>query len=187
MATNEHAVEGVAGRYASALFELANENGAVADVERQLGEFQGMMNESADLVRLVRSPVVAADDQAQALGAVLDKAGIAGLTGNFLKLLAQNRRLFLVSDMIKAFRQLASAARGEVTAVVSSASALTDEQLDELKRTLKASVGKDVSLETRVDPTLLGGLVVKLGSRMIDSSLRTKLQSLKVALGGTSA
>jgi F-type H+-transporting ATPase subunit delta len=187
VATNEQAVEGVAGRYASALFDLASESSAVAEVEANLNAFQAMLNDSPDLTRLVRSPVIAADDQAKALSAVLDKAGIGGLAGNFLKLLARNRRLFAVTDMIPAYRALAARARGEVMAEVTSASALTEAQLSDLKATLKAAVGKDVTLNTRVDPALLGGLVVKLGSRMIDSSIKTKLQSLKVALGGSPA
>lgn len=187
MATNDTIVEGVAGRYASALFDLANESGKAADVERDLAAFRGLMNESPDLVRLVRSPVISAEDQSRALAAILEKAGIGGLASNFLKLIAKNRRLFAVEDIIKVFQALAAKARGEVTAEVTSALPLNDAQTAALKETLKASVGKDVTLQARVDPAILGGLIVKVGSRMIDSSLKTKLQNLKVVLTGAGA
>ncbi|MFN0218802.1 MAG: F0F1 ATP synthase subunit delta [Hyphomicrobium sp.] len=187
MATDETVVEGVAGRYAAALFDLAKDASKLAEVEADLSKFQGLLDQSADLVRLVRSPVIAADDQARALGAILDKAGVDGLTANFLKLVAKNRRLFALPDMIKAFRAQAAKARGEARAEVTSAVALTDAQVTELKKSLKASVGKEVMLDARVDPTLLGGLIVKVGSRMVDSSIRTKLETLKVVLSGSGA
>lgn len=182
VATDGTVVEGVAGRYAAALFDLAKDTAKLAEVEADLGKFRRMLDESPDLVRLVRSPVVRAEDQSKALGAIIARAGFGELTGNFLKLLAKNRRLFATADIIAAFRALAAKSRGEATAEVASAVALTDAQIAELKKTLKASVGKDVTLNTRVDPSLLGGLVVKIGSRMVDSSIRTKLQNLKVAL-----
>ena len=183
MATEEPIMSSVAGRYASALFDLSSEQGQVADVERQLIRFQELVDGSADLKRLVRSPVFSADDQAKAIGAVLDKAGIGGLGGNFLRLAAKNRRLFAVEDMIKGFRALAARARGEVQAEVTSAFALSDEQITALKDALRGSIGgKDVQLDLRVDPALLGGLIVKLGSRMVDSSLRTKLATLKTRM-----
>jgi F-type H+-transporting ATPase subunit delta len=179
-------VEGVAGRYASALFDLAKDSSNISEVEANLVKFQGLLDISDDLKTMVRSPVIAAADQAKALDAVLTKVGISGLPANFFKMVAANRRLFAVQDIIKAFRAIAAKARGEVTAEVTSAVALNDAQTAELKQTLKASVGKDVTLNARVDPSLLGGLIVKVGSRMVDSSLRTKLQSLKTQLGGTS-
>lgn len=187
VAADDTGVEGVAGRYASALFDLATESGQVAEVETQLTSFQALLDESADLVRLVRSPVIATEDQERAISAILDKSEISGLTANFLKLIAKNRRLFAISDIIKSYRAIAAKARGEVTAEVTSAVALNDDNTASLKETLKAAVGKDVTLVTRIDPSLLGGLIVKVGSRMIDSSLRTKLQNLKVALGGAGA
>jgi len=187
VATNDTIVEGVAGRYASALFDLAKESSKVSDIESDLVNFQGLLDESPDLLRLVRSPVIGVDDQSRAITAILDKAGIGGLTANFLKLVTANRRLFVIQDIIKAYRALAAKARGEITAEVTSAFVLNDEQVAALKDTLKASAGKDVTLSTRVDPSLLGGLIVKVGSRMIDSSLKTKLQNLKVALGGAGA
>jgi F-type H+-transporting ATPase subunit delta len=186
VATDDTIVEGVAGRYASALFELANESSKISDVEKDLVTFQGLLDESPDLVRLVRSPVIAADDQARAIAVIVDKAGISGLAANFLKLVSSNRRLFVIQDIIKAYRALAAKARGEISAEVTSAVPLSDEQVAALKETLKASMGKDVALQSRVDPGLLGGLIVKVGSRMIDSSLRTKLQNIKVALSEAS-
>lgn len=184
MATNETSVDGVAGRYASALFDLARESSNVDGIEGDLVNFQALLDESPDLVRLVRSPMIAADDQAKALAAVLDKAGIGGLTANFLKLVTSNRRLFVIQDMIKVYRSLAAKARGEITAEVTSAFALDDQQITALKEKLKASVGKDVTLLSKVDPSILGGLIVKVGSRMIDSSLKTKLQNMKAVLSG---
>lgn len=187
MASNDSIVEGVAGRYAAALFDLAKESSSIPAVEGDLGKFQALLDESVDLTRMVRSPVIATEDQTKAIEAILAKAGIGGLAANFLKLIASNRRLFAVADMIKAFRAIAAKERGEVTAEVSSAVALNDAQTAELKAALKAAVGKDVTLATKVDPGLLGGLVVKVGSRMIDSSLRTKLQNLKTGLSGAGA
>ena len=185
MAADGTIVEGVAGRYASALFDLAKDSSNISEVEANLVKFQGLLDMSDDLKTMVRSPVIAAADQAKALDAVLTKVGISGLSANFFKMVAANRRLFAVQDIIKAFRAIAAKARGEVTAEVTSAVALNDAQTAELKQTLKASVGKDVTLNARVDPSLLGGLIVKVGSRMADSSLRTKLQSLKTQLGGS--
>ena len=174
---------GVAGRYASALFELASEARQVPDVEAGLNRFLVMVDGSPDLQRLVKSPAFSADEQTKAMTAILAKAGIGGLAGNFLQLIARNRRLFAVTDMIKSFRALAAKGRGEVDADVTSAFPLTEAQLTTLKDTLRASVGgKQVQVHTRVDPSLLGGLVVKMGSRMVDSSLRTKLASLKTRL-----
>ncbi|MEO1795088.1 MAG: F0F1 ATP synthase subunit delta, partial [Pseudomonadota bacterium] len=143
---------------------------------------ESLIDDSDDLKRLVRSPVYSAEDQLRALSAVLDKAGLSSLAGNFLKLIARNRRLFAVEGMIKIFRDLAARDRGEVQADVTSATPLSDEQIESLKAKLKASIGQDVQLNTRVDPSVLGGLIVKVGSRMIDSSLRTKLATLKMRM-----
>ena len=183
MANDDPMMASVAGRYASALFDLATEQRALPEVEANLLRFQSMLDASEDLRRLVKSPVFSADEQGKALGAVLEQAGIGGLAGNFLRLIAKNRRLFAAPEMIKDYRQLMARQRGEVAADVTSAHALTDAQLQALKGTLSASVGgKPVVVTTRVDASLLGGLVVKLGSRMIDSSLRTKLNSLKTVM-----
>lgn len=186
MATHDPMMASVAGRYAAALFDLANDEKKVADVESDLAKVQELLDMSADLSSLVRSPLYSADQQSAAIEKIAAKAGIGPLTVNFLKLLAKNRRLFAVSDMIKAYRVLMARSRGEVTAEVTSAVDLSEEQIAELKQALKASVGKDVQLATHVDPSLLGGLIVKIGSRMVDSSLRTKLSNLRLSLKGAS-
>ena len=173
---------GVAGRYASALLETANEQGQLAAIEADIDTVQGALAESDDLRRMVRSPVFSAEDQAKALDALLGRIGVNPLTLNFFKVLARNRRLFAAEDIIRAFKALAAEARGEVQAEVASAVALGDSQLNALKEQLKSSVGKDVQLEATVDPSLLGGLVVKIGSRMIDSSLKTKLATLNTRM-----
>ena len=175
-------LSGMAGRYATALFNLALEANAVEAVKADLDRFDALVAESADLNRLVRSPVFSVEQQLQALTAVLDRAGIGGLSANFLKLAASNRRLFAVRDMIKAFRALVAQHKGEATAEVTVAEALKDAHVDALRAALKSITGKDVDLDVKVDPGILGGLVVKLGSRMVDSSLRTKLRSLKHAM-----
>ena len=177
-------VEGMAGRYAAALFDLAKDTKQISQVEADLGKFQSMLDMSDDLKRMVRSPVISAGDQSKALAAILNKAGIGVLASNFLNLIAKNRRLFAAADMIKGFKALAAKERGESSAEVTSAVALNAGQIAALKETLKASAGKDVMLNTRIDPSLLGGIIVKIGSRMIDSSLKTKLQNLKTAMGG---
>ena len=182
MVDNASLVSGVAGRYANALFELALEAGALAAVEADLDRFAALINESADLTRLMRSPVFSADEQTRAVTAVLDKAQIGGLVANLVKVTAANRRLFAVPDMITAFKRLAAHHRGEVAAEVTSAEPLADKHVAALKEALRASLGKDVTLEARVDPSLIGGLIVKVGSRMIDGSLKTKLNSLKLAM-----
>ncbi len=175
-------ISGVAERYASSLFELALEAGSVEAISADLDRFQALIDESADLKRLIESPVFSAEEQQRAVSAVAAKAGIAGIVGNFLKVVAANRRLFALPGMIRAFRQIAAAHRGEVTAEVTSAHALTPAQEQELKSALKGVTGKDVVVAVKVDPTLLGGLIVKVGSRQIDTSLRTKLSTLKLAL-----
>ena len=141
-----------------------------------------MLADSPELNRLVRSPVFAAEVQAKALAAVLDKAGITGISANFLKVLIANRRLFAVAGVIRAFRALVAKFKGEATADVTVAETLSDKNLDALKSALKSVTGKDVTLNVKVDPSIIGGLVVKLGSRMVDSSLRTKLNSIKHAM-----
>lgn len=175
------------GRYASALFDLANEDGKLAEVEADLTNFSKLLDMSPDLRRMVASPVFSAEDQQRAVSAILAKAGISGLTANFFSLIARNRRLFAAPAMITAYKALAARHRGEVTAEVTSAVALNEEQIAELKSTLKATVGKDVQLDMRVDPAILGGLIVKVGSRMVDSSLRTKLNGLRIGLKGNAA
>lgn len=182
MADRTSPVSGVAERYASALFDLARDESALDTVEGQLEQLTTMLGESEDLKRLVRSPVFSADEQMRAIGAVADKAGITGLTGNFLRLVAHNRRLFVMPGIIQAFRAMAAAERGEISADVTSAQPLSDEQVASLKAALKEKLGKDVTLSASVNPAILGGLVVKVGSRMIDTSLRTRLMTVKTHL-----
>jgi len=182
VAKSSSPISGVADRYAGSLHELAAQAGSVAAVEADLGRIETLLAGSEDLTRLIMSPVFSADDQYKAISAVADKAGIGGLAGNFLRVVAKNRRLFAVPAMIRSFRRIAAEHRGEVAAEVTSAHALTPAQQTELKTALKGVAGKDVSIAVTVDPSLLGGLVVKIGSRQIDTSLKTKLNSLKLAL-----
>ena len=173
----------MAGRYARALFELALDAKAIDAVKADLEKFDAMMVDSADLRRLVRSPVFGATEQGKALAAVLKQAGIVGLAPNFLLFLTQNRRLFAVGQIVRAFRALVARHKGEVTAEVTAAEKLSDKHLDELKATLKSITGgKAVDLQVKIDPAIIGGLTVKLGSRMVDSSLRTKLNAIKFAM-----
>lgn len=182
VAAEDPSVSGVSGRYATALFELARDQKSVDSVKADLDKFSALLSESPDFLRLVRSPVFTADAQAKALEAVLAKAGIGGIAANFLKVLTKNRRLFAVADVIRAFRALVAKFKGEATAEVTVAEPLSDANLDALKAALKSVSGKDVDLNVKVDPSIIGGLVVKLGSRMVDSSLRTKLNSIKHAM-----
>ena len=182
VADTSQRISGVAERYASSLFELALEAGAVESVSADLDRFQAMLNESADLQRLVASPVFSADEQVRAVSALSAKAGIGETVTNFLKVVASNRRLFAVAGMIQAYRIIAARHRGEISAEVTSAHALSAAQETELKAALKSVTGKNVALAVTVDPSILGGLIVKVGSRQIDTSLRTKLSTLKLAL-----
>ncbi|CAL74363.1 ATP synthase subunit delta, membrane-bound, F1 sector [Bradyrhizobium sp. ORS 278] len=161
---------------------MARDEKSVDAVKADLDKFNALLDESADLKRLVRSPVFGADTQLKALNAVLDKAGIAGVAANVLRVLTTNRRLFAVADVIRAFNALVAKYKGEATADVTVAEPISDKNLDALKAALKTVTGKDVALNVKVDPAIIGGLVVKLGSRMIDSSLRTKLNSIKHAM-----
>ncbi|MGA8611475.1 MAG: F0F1 ATP synthase subunit delta [Xanthobacteraceae bacterium] len=182
MAAAEPIVSGMAGRYATALFDLARETNAIDAVKADLERFNGLVAESPDLTRLVRSPVFSADEQLQALSAVLERAEIGGLAAKFLKLVTTNRRLFAVRDMAKAYRQLVAEHKGEATAEVTVAERLKDEHVAALRSALKAVSGKDVDLDIRIDPAIIGGLVVKLGSRMVDTSLRTRLNAIRHAM-----
>jgi F-type H+-transporting ATPase subunit delta len=173
----------MAGRYARALFELALDAKSVDAVKADIEQLDAMIAANPDLNRLVRSPVFGAEEQARALGAVLAKAGIGGLASNFLLFVTSNRRLFAVRDMIRDFRKLVARWKGEVTAEVTAAEKLSDARLEEIKSALKSITGeKAVDLHVKIDPEIIGGLVVKLGSRMVDSSLRTKLNAIKHAM-----
>jgi F-type H+-transporting ATPase subunit delta len=172
----------MAGRYATALFELALEARAVDSVEADLQKFDGLLAASTDLTRLVRSPLFTAQVHSKALAAVLEKAGIGGLAAKFLQVVTANRRLFAVRDIVKTYAALVAHHKGEVRAQVTVAEALPDARLGEIRDTLHAVTGRDVKVDVRIDPAIIGGLVVKLGSRMVDSSLRTKLNALRHAM-----
>lgn len=173
---------GVAGRYAAALFDLAKEAGSVETVETELKALAGLIDASADLRAFLKSPVYDRDDQNRVASALAEKAGFGALTANFIRLIARNGRLFALPAVIAAFLAMAAADRGEVAAEAITAAPMNEEQAKALRHEIEAMAGKAVNLETRVDPDLLGGLIVKIGSRMIDASLRTKLNRLKTVM-----
>ncbi len=175
-------LSGVAGRYASALFDLAREQNAVDPVGSELARFEAMLRESADLTRLVRNPVFTAEEQTRAIGAVLTQSGIGGLSANFIRLVASNRRLFLLPDMIRAFRELVAQSKGIVRAQVTLAEQPSDRVMDDIKAALREVAKSEVDVNVKIDPSLIGGLVVKIGSRMVDASVRTKLNSIRLAM-----
>jgi F-type H+-transporting ATPase subunit delta len=173
----------MAGRYASALFSLAKEQLSTDKVAVDLKTFDAMVAESADLERLVRSPVFSADAQIKALGALLDRAAISSVAANFIKLAAAKRRLFAIRDMIANYNKLNDAFRGVARAEVTTAAPLSDAHTAALKEALKeVSGGKDVEISAKTDPSIIGGLVVKLGSRMVDGSLKTKLNAIRTRM-----
>jgi F-type H+-transporting ATPase subunit delta len=172
----------MAGRYATALFELALEQNAIDAVHADLERFGALLVESPDLARLVRSPVFTSEEQVRALRAVLDRVGLSGLAAQFLLAVASNRRLFAVREMIRDYRELVARHKGEVTAQVTLAQPAREEHLTAIREALAAVTHKNVQVNVTVDPSLIGGLIVKLGSRMVDSSLRTKLQMIKHAM-----
>ena len=174
----------IADRYSAALFELADQHTALDAVAADLKSLKAMTAESVDLRRLLRSPVVSRKDQQKAVRVLAEKAGFNGLTLKFLGLVAQNRRLFALDGVIEAYLSRLAAKRGEVTAQVASAVALTETQVGAISAALKKVVGSNVTLDLTVDSNLLGGLVVKVGSRMVDGSLKTKLQHLQLAMKG---
>lgn len=172
------------GRYALALFELADDAKAIAHVEQSLAAVRDALDQSADFRELTTSPLVARGQAVKAVLATADELGIDATTRSFLGVLAENRRLAALPAIIRAFRQLAARHRGEATAEVTSAHPLGPDQVDELKQQLRLRLGREVSVDLSVDPTLLGGLVVRIGSQMIDSSIRTRLNALASAMKG---
>lgn len=182
---NEAQDHGLAGRYALAIFELAQEQNAIVAVEQDFAVLKTLIAGSEDLARLVRAPVFDNAEQAKGMNAILHRMEAGALTRRFVLLLTSKRRLFVLVDVMRAFDKLVARQRGEVTAEVTSARALHDSEVTELKQILKSKLGRDARLEAKVDPSLLGGLVVKVGSRMIDSSLRTKLNGLRAAMRGS--
>ena len=174
----------LAGRYASALFDLASEAGTVTAVEGDLERLAQALDESAELRALIRNPEVSREQIGKVMAGIGVHLGLADLTRNFLGVLAENRRIGDLPGMIRAFAAIAAAQRGEVSAEVASAHALTDAQIATLEAKLRAREGRTVKLKTRVDPDLLGGLVVTVGSKRIDGSIRTRLNSLAQAMKG---
>jgi F-type H+-transporting ATPase subunit delta len=184
VAADSSGATGLAGRYATALFELAEYDKQLDEVAGDLQTLGAMVADSEDLARLIKSPVVSRDDQVSAMDAVAEAAGFSTLTKNFIGVVAENRRLFALGSMIKAYQTLLATSRGEVNAEVVSAKALSAEQVSAVEDALKQAIGSKVQVEQRVDETLLGGLVVRVGSRMVDNSLKTKLQKMRLAMKG---
>jgi F-type H+-transporting ATPase subunit delta len=174
----------LAGRYATALFELARESGRIEAVEASLGRVRAALDQSAEFRALTTSPILAREDALKGVRAAAPALGVDDATASFLGVLAQNRRLGQLPMIIRLFRTLAARHRGETTAEVTSAHPLDDSQVAELKRQLATRLGRDVAVELNVDPNILGGLVVRIGSQMIDSSIRTRLTSLAHAMKG---
>jgi F-type H+-transporting ATPase subunit delta len=183
LAQDQTIVTGMAGRYALALYELAKEQGLTDKVAEDLGKFAGLLAESEDLQRFVKSPLHSAEEQLNALNAVLERAGISGISANFLKLAAMKRRLFAIADMLDDFRKLDDLAKGRIRAEVTVAEPLSDRHIAALKTGLvDLTGGKSVEVSTKIDPTIIGGLIVKLGSRMVDASLKNKLNLLRARM-----
>lgn len=184
MASENISVAGLAGRYATALFELADEAKSLDAVSSDLARLRALVEGSADMARFVRSPVFSRDEQGKAIGAILDRLGVSQLTKNFIGLLAQKRRLFALQGIVTAFDALVAARKGETSASVVSAKPLSAAQRAALQSALKTSIKREIRMTESVDPSLLGGLVVKVGSRQIDSSLKSKLARLERAMKG---
>jgi F-type H+-transporting ATPase subunit delta len=182
LASETTGVSGLAERYAAALFDLADERRMLDEIANNLRELRAMLHASSEFLRLIRSPILSREQQAKAIGMVAERAGLSPLVRDFLAVVARNRRLFAVPAMIEAFLAKLAARRGEVTAEVFAAQPLSEAQLAALNEQLRRSIGSRVSVDVRVDPGLIGGLVVKLGSRMVDGSIKSKLQRLQLAM-----
>jgi F-type H+-transporting ATPase subunit delta len=182
LASEATGVSGLADRYAAALFELADERRALDAVAEDLRQLRAMLAASSDLTRLVRSPILSREAQGKAIAALAEEAQLSQLVRDFLGVVARNRRLFAVPAMIGGFLRKLAERRGEVTAEVTAAQPLSEAQLEALTEQLRRSLGRRVAVEIRVDPALIGGLIVKVGSRMIDASLASKLRRLQLAM-----
>jgi len=182
LASETTGVSGLAERYAAALFDLADERRILDEVANNLRELRAMLYASSEFLRLIRSPILSREQQAKAIGMVAERAGLSPLVRDFLAVVARNRRLFAVPAMIEAFLAKLAARRGEVTAEVFAAQPLSEAQLAALNEQLRRSIGSRVSVDVHVDPGLIGGLVLKLGSRMVDGSIKSKLQRLQLAM-----
>ena len=184
LASETTGVSGLAERYATALFDIADERRALDEVASDLRQLRAMLAASADLSRLVRSPILTRDEQGRAISALAVHAGFSPLVRDFLAVVAKNRRLFAIPAMIEAYLTMLAERRGEVTADVIAAQPLSEPQLALLSDQLRRSAGRRVSVNARVDPGLIGGLIVKVGSRMVDGSIKSKLQRLQLAIKG---
>lgn len=184
MTSSTQGSTGLADRYATALFELAEAERATDSVETELKQLASLVAASADLNRLIRSPIISRENQRRGMDAVLEAAGASPLVRRFVGVLAHNRRLFALLDVIAAYARMLADRRGEVIAEVRSAKPLSDDQLTRVSAALQQALGRQVAVDTRVEPSLLGGLVIKVGSRMVDSSLKTKLLRLSFAIKG---
>jgi F-type H+-transporting ATPase subunit delta len=184
LAAESTGISGLAERYAAALFELADERHGLDAAAGDLRELRAMLQGSGDLMRLVRSPVLSRAEQGRAMAAVAENAKLSKLTGDFLAVVARNRRLFAVPAMIEAYLGKLAARRGEVTAEIVAAQKLSKQQEDALGDQLRRVVGSRVTIDVRVDPSLLGGMIVKIGSRMVDGSLKGRLQRLQLSMKG---
>lgn len=173
---------GIAERYATAVYDLAREANQVDAIEGDLTALEAALNDSDDFRRLTTSPLYTREEQEQAIKVLAEKMGLTKTMANTLQLMAQKRRLFALPALVKALRETIAEAKGEITAEVTTAKALTKTQSDKLAKSLTASTGKKVSLHATVDESLIGGLVVKVGSKMIDTSIRSKLASLQNAM-----
>ena len=170
---------GIASRYATAVFELAKDGNDLDALERDIDTIDGALNDSADFRSLIHSPIYTRKAQGNAIAAIADKMELGGIVANTLRLMATKRRLFVLPQLVAGLRQLIADEKGEVTAEVRAARSLSDEQAAKLAETLKASVGKDVKMNVTVDENLIGGLIVKVGSKMIDTSIASKLAALQ--------
>jgi F-type H+-transporting ATPase subunit delta len=184
VASEATGVSGLAERYAKALFELADDRKALDEVASDLRALRGLIDESGDFRRLIRSPVLSRDEQGKAMAALGERAGFSVLTRNFLGVAARNRRLFVLPGVIAGYLKVLAARRGEVTAEVTAAKPLTPAQTEAVNEQLRKAVGGKVAVDLRIDPSLIGGLVVKVGSRMVDASLKSKLARLQLAMKG---
>ncbi|MFT5182306.1 MAG: F-type H+-transporting ATPase subunit delta [Alphaproteobacteria bacterium] len=184
MATEANVISVVAERYASAVYELADEARVLDGTADDLKSLQAMLRDSADLQMLIRSPLIDAGDKAAAMGSILEQAGASDLTRRFIAVIARNNRLFVLPATIEAFLTELAHRRGEVTAEVTSAQPLKQLQLESVTNALRGALGGKVTVDAKLDPSLIGGLVVRVGSRMIDASLKSKLQRLQLAMKG---
>jgi F-type H+-transporting ATPase subunit delta len=184
LAAESTGISGLAERYAAALFELADEGHALDVVAGELRELRAMLTSSGDLMRLVRSPVLSRAEQGKAMAAIAESASLSKLTADFIAIVARNRRLFAVPAMIEAYLAKLAERRGEVTAEITAAQALSEAQQSALGDQLRRVVGGRVAIDVKIDPSLLGGMVVKIGSRMVDGSLKGQLQRLRLSMKG---